>query len=664
MPPRRIRSFQLAFALLALCVGVHVAHVIVGVAFGRLDWFIDRWLYTWIEALATGLLWTRVATDRRERGAWALFAVYATLWSIGDLGWTLHFDNVEEPPFPNWTDAAYIGSDLFAYAGMVLLLRERIRPFRLSLWLDGLVGGLALGALCTAAFLGPVLRAADGDGMSEAVTLAYPVLDVLLLCIVGIAFGVSRWRPGRAWTFLGLALALSAVGDASYSWLEALDRYSAGSWVNGTWPAAMASLAYAASGGAARRAAYGAHDAPFGAPAAFAATALGILVWSQFHRVPLLAALLAGGALVAAGVRAWLTHRENVALLRRSRAEALSDGLTGLGNRRRLMLDLEVALGDDAVERPSTLVFFDLDGFKGYNDTFGHAAGDALLVGLAGALAAAVAGEGKAYRLGGDEFCVLLDHDVMGESAAVLRAAVSLSEEGEGFSISSSYGVVRLPDEADNASVALQLADERMYDDKGSRRGSSRRQARDLLLQVLKEREPELEEHVDDVGALAVAVGRQLGVGAEALDEIARGAELHDVGKVAVPEAILDKPGPLDEAEWAVMRQHTVVGERILAAAPALRPVARLVRSSHERWDGGGYPDGLAGERIPLGARIIAVCDAFDAMRQARPYAPSMTEAAALVEMRRCAGTQFDPRVVEAFAAVLAQGAGEALRVA
>jgi len=161
-----------------------------------------------------------------------------------------------------------------------------------------------------------------------------------------------------------------------------------------------------------------------------------------------------------------------------------------------------------------------------------------------------------------------------------------------------------------------------------------------------------------------VAVGRELGLGPEALDEIARGAELHDVGKVAVPEAILGKPGPLDEAEWQIMRQHTVIGERILAAAPALRPVARLVRSSHERWDGSGYPDGLVGERIPLGARIITVCDAFDAMRQARPYAASMTEAQALAELHRCAGTQFDPRVVDAFAAVLAQGAGELLRVA
>ena len=183
-------------------------------------------------------------------------------------------------------------------------------------------------------------------------------------------------------------------------------------------------------------------------------------------------------------------------------------------------------------------------------------------------------------------------------------------------------------------------------------------------MQVLREREPELEEHVDDVGLLALAVGRRLGLDVEALDEIARAAELHDVGKIAVPEAILRKPGPLDEAEWAVMRQHTIVGERILAAAPSLRPVGRLVRSGHERWDSGGYPDGLAGERIPLGAHIIAVCDAFDAMRQARPYAASLSEDEALAELHRCSGAQFDPWVVEVFTAVLKDGTGITLRVA
>jgi two-component system cell cycle response regulator len=119
---------------------------------------------------------------------------------------------------------------------------------------------------------------------------------------------------------------------------------------------------------------------------------------------------------------------------------------------------------------------------------------------------------------------------------------------------------------------------------------------------------------------------------------------------MAIPDAILDKPAPLDPAEWEFIRRHTIIGERIVAAAPALRPVATLVRSSHERWDGTGYPDHLRGEDIPLGARIVAVCDAFDAMIANRPYRSGMETARAIEELRHCAGTQFDPVVVDAFA--------------
>ncbi len=130
-----------------------------------------------------------------------------------------------------------------------------------------------------------------------------------------------------------------------------------------------------------------------------------------------------------------------------------------------------------------------------------------------------------------------------------------------------------------------------------------------------------------------------------------RAAELHDVGKLGIPDAILDKPGPLDDDEWQLMRQHSAIGERILNADPVMQPVARLVRASHERWDGTGYPDGLAGTAIPLGARIIAACDALDAMTSDRCYQSGRTLPDALAELRRCAGTQFDPDIVTALCA-------------
>jgi putative nucleotidyltransferase with HDIG domain len=169
----------------------------------------------------------------------------------------------------------------------------------------------------------------------------------------------------------------------------------------------------------------------------------------------------------------------------------------------------------------------------------------------------------------------------------------------------------------------------------------------------LSEREPDLMRHMNDVAQLAREVARELGLDAETTELAVRGAELHDVGKVAIPDSILHKCSPLDADEQRFMEKHTVIGERIVAAAEAMRPVGRVVRSSHERWDGRGYPDGLAGEEIPLAARVVFVCDAYDAMTCGRDYRDAISPQAAVAELRRGAGTQFDPRVVAAALTVL-----------
>jgi HD-GYP domain-containing protein (c-di-GMP phosphodiesterase class II) len=169
----------------------------------------------------------------------------------------------------------------------------------------------------------------------------------------------------------------------------------------------------------------------------------------------------------------------------------------------------------------------------------------------------------------------------------------------------------------------------------------------------MQAKQPSLDQHSSVVAELAARVARHLGVGGEALDEVRRAAELHDVGKVGIPDAILNKPAALDPDEWEYIRQHTILGERILNAAPALRPVARLVRASHERWDGTGYPDRLRGEDIPLGARIVAVCDAYEAITANRPYRRGRSHDSACRELQAAAGTQFDPAVVDAFIAAI-----------
>ncbi len=155
----------------------------------------------------------------------------------------------------------------------------------------------------------------------------------------------------------------------------------------------------------------------------------------------------------------------------------------------------------------------------------------------------------------------------------------------------------------------------------------------------------------EQVATLAADVARRLGLDEDEVERVVIAAELHDIGKIAIPRSILDKPGPLDADEWEFMRRHTLIGERIAQSAPALVGVASLIRSSHERWDGTGYPDRLAGDEIPLGAQIVFACDAYSAMTSERCYTAAKSEAEARAELRRHAGTQFAPVVVDAFLA-------------
>jgi diguanylate cyclase (GGDEF)-like protein len=333
--------------------------------------------------------------------------------------------------------------------------------------------------------------------------------------------------------------------------------------------------------------------------------------------------------------------------------EARRDPVTGLANRRQLFEDLEQASRSDT---PALLILYDLDGFKQYNDSFGHPAGDALLSRLGDRLRRAVAGAATAYRMGGDEFCILLPADEDSADAVTAAGAAALAERGEAFSIACSYGSALVEPGKVGGEEAMRVADQRLYARKQSSRASASRQSTDVLLSVLAERHPGFGEHSSGVAALALLTASRLGLDSVETRTVGLAAELHDVGKMAIPDAILDKRAQLDDAEAAFMQRHTVIGERIVAAAPALMSIAPLVRSSHERVDGRGYPDGLSAAEIPLAARIVAVCDASDAMVSGRHYREPVALAEAVAELRRCAGTQFDSSVVEAFCAVVADG--------
>jgi two-component system, cell cycle response regulator len=645
-------------ALSALLVGV-VAHLSAGLAGYGATPLIGTWLYNGLEVVAAAVLAIRVVVDPRQRLAWGMLAGYVAMTAAADITWSALAVDGELAP-GSAADVLYYAAYPLAYAGVVLLLRGRSQWFTAAMWLDGLVGGLTLASVTAAVVLTPVLASGGADAGELALTAGYVICDLLLLCFVGLAAGLSGWKPGRSWSLIGVSLMSTAFVDAAYAYQEATGTYAAESVLGTLWPAGMVALAFAAWQPQRTTNVERASLAGAVMPAVFAAIALAVVGISNWYGVTDAAVVLGLAALVAVAARGVLTYRENLRLLRRSQREALVDALTGLGNRRQLMADIDEAMVEATAGRPHTLVFFDLDGFKGYNDSFGHNAGDALLHRLGNALSHAVSGYGAAYRLGGDEFCVLIHAAVGPHSREIAAATAALSESGEGFHIGASFGVVSLPADAQTTALALQLADERMYAQKGSRRTSAKRQTRDILLQVLGERQPELRHHMDHVAHHAVATARQLGLSGEAIDEVARAAELHDIGKIAIPDSVLTKPGPLDASEWALIHQHTVIGERILLAAPALKPVAALVRASHERWDGNGYPDRLTAEAIPLGARIVAVCDAYDAMTSERGYRAALPHPAAIAELRRCAGTQFDPTVVEAFIDTLARGTRDA----
>jgi two-component system cell cycle response regulator len=640
------------YALLAAGVAVHGFNALTGPG----DWpfaeAITTWLYLLLMVVASLLSVASIARRRRERLAWAAITAGLVLWTAGDIVWTFWVSTLDEPPYPSVADIFYLGSYASIYLGVILLLRARVRPVRGSQWVDGMIGCLAISALAAAALFPAFTGLTEGNATEVAVNLAYPVCDLLLLSFVALALGLNRWRLDRSWVLLGLGQVMNVVADVIYAYQDAAGTYVAGGWIDTLWPLGVALTAAAAWQRAPRTTVQELGGRTLPLTAAFAAVALGVLLAGQFTEVHKAAAVLAGGALILAGVRGGMLFRDNLRLLQTSRHESLTDGLSGLANRRALMMDLEEAASEATPLEPRTLALFDLDGFKQYNDAFGHAAGDSLLRRLAGDLAIAVEGSGRAYRLGGDEFCILLDRYVSATDPILEAALLALFEPADPYAVDASYGLVVLPEDAPTAAEALRLADHRMYALKHGRR-ATQGQAREVLLALLGEREPDLHRHMRDVAALARWVGREMGLDAEDLDVVVRAAELHDIGKVAIPDAILDKPGALDDDEWAFVRQHTIIGERIVSAAEALRPVGRVVRSSHERWDGDGYPDGLRGYEIPLGARIVLACDAWDAMTRDRAYRRAMPPEAAAADLRANSGTQFDPEVVTALLSVV-----------
>ncbi len=401
-----------------------------------------------------------------------------------------------------------------------------------------------------------------------------------------------------------------------------------------------------------------------------------VVLW---QRSPLLSASLVGPLLAIA-----LYQRSTFRELRAMRL-ALTDPLTGLGNHRHFHDRLEREIADSRAQGyPLSLCLVDIDDFKRINDRFGHPGGDKVLAQLATNLRQG----GEAFRLGGDEFAILLpgrDEEGARIAAEAIIERLAVVELAPAGLVTLSAGIATAPEDELGRDELVRRSDSALYWAKEYGKNqvrvyrpdvveiaelkrlaagpdrAARFRAAASLAKAVDARDAYTGSHSERVADLAARIATRLGVDREQVELTRLAGSLHDLGKLAIPEEILRKPGPLSDTERLVLERHPHIGFRMLETL-GVDPVADWVLHHHERWDGSGYPDGVSGEEIPLGARIIFVADAFDAMTSDRVYRGRLSDDEAIAELARCSGTQFDPEVVAAFADEL--GVGPAWAVA
>jgi two-component system cell cycle response regulator len=467
-------TLYLAFLLGGL--GVLVLHTTVGLGGSQADGLIDGGVYNVLMFGAALAVIARGITVKAQRAAWLAMGAGLLSWSVGELYFTFFVEGPGGTGGPvSPADGFYLAMYPCMYVALMLLVGAHLRELRISLWLDGLIGGLGAAVLAAAIVLPPIAATAHGSAGSVALTLAYPIGDLLLMIFAIGALGMTGWRPGRVWLLIAASLLMTAIADSTYLYHTATDTYREGTWIEGLWPGGAILLALAAWTPWPRPTRRRIEDWRLVlVPAASLLTALGVFVYGNLHhRLTLPVLVLATATVLAVSARLMVTVRENLAMLVSSRRLALTDPLTGLGNRRRLMEDLELACRPGRRGERWKLVLYDLNGFKRFNDTFGHPAGDALLTRLSDRLHAAVLTGGAAYRMGGDEFCVLLraaGADGADEEALVRTSVEALSEQGPGFSIGAAHGEVDIPVEGSEPAAILQLADQRLYERKDQTR--------------------------------------------------------------------------------------------------------------------------------------------------------------------------------------------------
>lgn len=445
------------------------AHDWLGLGGSGLDQLAGGALYDSVVVAAGIACLLRAYLVPRERAAWVLIGLGILVWAAAEIYWTGYILDNPSAPYPSPADIGYVAFYPFAAAGLAMLVRARADQLDWLRWTDGAIAALGTAALGAAFVFDFVAEHTSGTSLQVATTLAYPLGDIIMLSLVVGVIALSGWRPDRTWALLLAGLSAMAIADIAYTLQSTEGTLPAGNWIDPIYlisASFLGSVLWRPTAADLRTSRRIATQRELVVPAFFASVMIGLFAMQYFSATSGLSTVLWAATMLAVIARLAISVRENRALLEQVR----TDALTGLSNRGAMQIELDDLLQSSGAEEPAAVVLLDLNGFKRYNDTFGHLAGDELLSRLGRRLEQATQPYGSAYRIGGDEFCVLLDCSEVDFDEATRAAATGLSEKGKGYDITASWGIATIPREASVASEALGLADVRMYAQKESRR--------------------------------------------------------------------------------------------------------------------------------------------------------------------------------------------------
>lgn len=683
--------------VLVIAVGVWLALFALGTlitgghgAFGRL---LVNVVYLVPHVLAIALaVWAARRTEGVYRRLWTMLACALPLWVAGE-SIVSYYKVVlrTEPPFPGLADAFFIAFYATLIVTFVVALRPALNVRSWKAVLDASVLAVAVGFIGWVALVEPQLS--EAASLATVVSAAYPILDVVMLTILISLTLASFHRPPASLRLLTAAIAAGALTDVALTYVSLHTSSPEHGWLKIGWETEALLLVLAAV--VALQPAKTANRAPTrhmrdrGLTIVLAGVALtlaSVVIESLGDALSIADAVVALYVVGAIALRLQLTsrEREQIALeleasLREQRRIANTDELTGLHNRRYADRHLEkraLAGSRDATLETGVLIL-DLDHFKDVNDAHGHPTGDEVLRLTAERLTRTRRPGDVVARYGGEEFLVILqDVECATLPAVAERFRECIAEEpydlGEAHPliVTASVGGASMPADAATLTELLRIADRALYTAKsmGRNRVQIGAHGDEGSIEGLMERGSVLNfvqglvdyvdasygavDHASNAAHLTGLVADELGLESSQRWRACAAARLHDIGKIAVPKEILVKPGALSHEEWKLVQRHPDVGAEMLSLAPGLRDVAEVVRQHHERHDGAGYPEELKGSEICVEARVVAVCDTWVAMRSDRPHRSARTQAEAMTELRRVAGSQLDPRIVDAFLAV------------